>query len=221
MESYLNKPSDYFEHARMDVLRCLGSVEGKSILELGAGGGYTLAHAKTVGKAAYVAGVELMNLEGNVQQNQVLDEFHICDLSKGVPSLKCKSFDVLLCPDVLEHLAEPWDVLRNWSVYLKPGGRLLISIPNIREISVLWKIGVRGDFGYTPDGILDQTHLRFFARRNAKGLPDPSQYEQIQVVPAMHYQQGPRFRPLFSRLSLGWADDFLTHQWFVTAQKRS
>jgi len=170
MESYLNKPSDYFEHARMDVLRCLGSVEGKSILELGAGGGYTLAHAKTVGKAAYVAGVELMNLEGTVQQNEILDEFHICDLSMGIPSLKCKAFDVLLCPDVLEHLAEPWDVLRKWSVYLKPGGRLLISIPNIREISVLWKIAVRGDFGYTPDGILDHTHLRFFCATKCAGL---------------------------------------------------
>lgn len=221
MESYLNKPSDYFEHARMDVLRCLGSVEDKSILELGAGGGYTLAHAKTVGKAAYVAGVELMSLEGTVQQNDVLDEFHIFDLSTGVPELNCKAFDVLLCPDVLEHLTDPWSVLNQWSYYLKPGGRLIISIPNIREISVLWKIAVRGDFGYTPDGILDQTHLRFFARRNAKGIPDPSQYEQIQVVPAMHYQQGPRFRPLFSRLSLGWADDFLTHQWFVTALRSS
>ena len=221
MESYLNKPSDYFVHARMDVLRCLGSVEGKSILELGAGGGYTLAHAKSIGKAAYVAGVELMQLEGTAQHNPLLDEFHIGDLSNGVPELKCKAFDILLCPDVLEHLVNPWDVLRNWSVYLKPGGRLLISIPNIREISVLWKIAVRGDFEYTPDGILDHTHLRFFARRNAKGLPDPSQYEQIHVVPAMHYQQGPRFRPLFSRLSMGWADDFLTHQWFVTALRRS
>lgn len=221
MESYLHKPSDYFEHARMDVLRCLGSVEGKRILELGAGGGYTLAHAKAVGKAAYVAGVELMTLEGTVQQNPCIDEFLIRDLSSPVPSMKCDAFDVLLCPDVLEHLVDPWNVLRNWSVYLKPGGILVISLPNIREISVLWKIAVQGDFGYTPDGILDHTHLRFFARQNAGALPDPDQYEQIRVIPAMHYQKGPRFRPWISRLSLGWADDFLTHQWFVTAKKRA
>jgi len=52
---------------------------------------------------------------------------------------------MLLCPDILEHLVDPWRTLRQWSTYLKPGGRLLISIPNIREISVMWKIWGLGD----------------------------------------------------------------------------
>jgi len=127
---------------------------------------------------------------------------------------------MLLCPDILEHLVDPWRTLRQWSTYLKPGGRLLISIPNIREISVMWKIWGLGDFGYTEDGILDKTHLRFFARRNAAEIPNQDQYSNVKVIPAMAYQKGPRFRPILSRMTLGWADDFLTHQWFVTGTRR-
>ncbi|NBY29405.1 MAG: class I SAM-dependent methyltransferase, partial [Sphingobacteriia bacterium] len=89
---------------------------------------------------------------------------------------------MLLCPDILEHLVDPWRTLRQWSTYLKPGGRLLISIPNIREISVMWKIWGLGDFGYTEDGILDKTHLRFFARRNAAEIPNQDQYSNVKVI---------------------------------------
>jgi len=84
----------------------------------------------------------------------------------------------------------------------------------------MWKIWGLGDFGYTEDGILDKTHLRFFARRNAAEIPNQDQYSNVKVIPAMAYQKGPRFRPILSRMTLGWADDFLTHQWFVTGTRR-
>lgn len=217
---YQHKPEDYYRHARTDILAFLGDIEGLSILELGAGGGFTLAYAKTVGRAAYVAGVELFDLPHTAQREATLDEFHWADLNQAPVALQCSQFDILLCPDILEHLVDPWRTLRQWSTYLKPEGRLLISIPNIREISVMWKIWGLGDFGYTEDGILDKTHLRFFARRNAAEIPDQDQYCNIKVIPAMAYQKGPRFRPILSRMTLGWADDFLTHQWFVTATRR-
>ncbi|MFM7700116.1 MAG: class I SAM-dependent methyltransferase [Bacteroidota bacterium] len=217
---YQHKPEDYYRHARTDILAFLGDIEGQSILELGAGGGFTLAYAKTVGRAAYVAGVELFDLPHTAQREAALDEFHWVDLNQAPVALQCSQFDILLCPDILEHLVDPWRTLRQWSTYLKPGGRLLISIPNIREISVMWKIWGLGDFGYTEDGILDKTHLRFFARRNAAEIPNQDQYSNIKVIPAMAYQKGPRFRPILSRMTLGWADDFLTHQWFVTATRR-
>ncbi|MFM9060469.1 MAG: class I SAM-dependent methyltransferase [Bacteroidota bacterium] len=142
MESYLHKPSDYFEHARRDVLQCLGSVQGKSILELGAGGGYTLAHAKSSGQAQYVAGVELMRLEGTEQENPSIDEFYIQNLTDQPPNFRQKSFDVLLCPDVLEHLVDPWNVLQTNSYFLNHFLRLLFSIQIIRYITLFCKIAL-------------------------------------------------------------------------------
>jgi len=225
MQDYQHKPSDYYRHARMDVLRCLGSVQGQRILELGAGGGYTLAEAKSNGGASYVAGVEWMKLPETAQNSPLMDEFHHADLMKDTVELRQQNYDVLLCLDILEHLTDPWQTLQTWSKHLVPGGKLLISLPNIREISVLWKIAIHGDFAYSADGILDRTHLRFFARRNAASLPDSSQYEDVRVHAAMTYQQGlvpqgPRFRPVLNQLMFGWPEDFLTHQWFVTAVRK-
>jgi SAM-dependent methyltransferase len=39
------------------------------------------------------------------------------------------SFDYLLAFEVLEHIEHDADVLRKWVRYLKPGGRILVSVP--------------------------------------------------------------------------------------------
>lgn len=220
MSDYQNKPEDYYVHARVDVLQLLQGKSNLKILELGAGGGFTLAEAKRLGIASYVAGVELFPLEGTLQKDAILDEFHHADLNLDVLELNEKSFDVLICPDVLEHLVDPWSVLEKWSKYLKKDGLLIISIPNIREMSVMWKIFGQGDFGYTSDGILDRTHLRFFAKKNLFHLPSHQQFKRIEVKAAMHFQNGSRWRKWANRLTLGIFESFFTHQWFVTAIKK-
>lgn len=220
MSDYQNKPEDYYVHARVDVLQLLQGKSNLKILELGAGGGYTLAEAKRLGIASYVAGVELFPLEGTLQKDAILDEFHHADLNLDVLELNEKSFDVLICPDVLEHLVDPWSVLEKWSKYLKKDGLLIISIPNIREMSVMWKIFGQGDFGYTSDGILDRTHLRFFAKKNLFHLPSHQQFHHIEVKAAMHFQNGSRWRKWANRLTIGIFESFFTHQWFVTAIKK-
>ena len=221
MSDYQNKPSDYYVHARMDVLKLLEGKSIDSILELGAGGGYTLYQAKKSGLAKYVAGVELFPLEGTLQQDSLIDEFYHADLNVDFLPLQKTAFDVLICPDILEHLVDPWRVLEQWSSYVKPGGLLIISIPNIREMSVLWKIFGKGDFGYTADGILDRTHLRFFAKKNLLTLPSSKTYTQIKVMAAMRFQQGSRWRKWANKCTFGIFEEFLTHQWFVIATKKS
>ncbi|MEO6457026.1 MAG: class I SAM-dependent methyltransferase, partial [Chloroflexia bacterium] len=45
-------------------------------------------------------------------------------------------FDLILFGDVLEHLAEPWNVLQALRPKLKPGGCIVISIPNVAHWDV-------------------------------------------------------------------------------------
>jgi hypothetical protein len=47
--------------------------------------------------------------------------------------------------------------------WLKPGGRFIISLPNIMHISVLFPL-LHGRFEYKDAGILDRTHLKFFTK---------------------------------------------------------
>lgn len=79
------------------------------------------------------------------------------------------AFDYIIFADVLEHLSEPEKILRRASALLKDNGRILISVPNISHNSIM--IGLLNDqFTYSSTGLLDSTHIHFFAYENLKEM---------------------------------------------------
>ncbi len=76
-----------------------------------------------------------------------------------------RRYDAVVCADVLEHLRDPGRILEQARQLLKPGGALLVSVPNIGYAGVVLGL-LSGEFAYRPTGILDSTHLRFFTRRS-------------------------------------------------------
>jgi hypothetical protein len=72
-------------------------------------------------------------------------------------------YDYVVLADVLEHLEAPGLVLRQLPKLLLPGGRVLISTPNVGYVGALAAL-IAGKFDYAQWGILDHTHLRFFTR---------------------------------------------------------
>jgi len=64
---------------------------------------------------------------------------------------------------VIEHLARPTQLLKDIGTVLRPGGQLLLSVPNFGHWYPRVRVGT-GLFGYDRRGILDSTHLRFFTR---------------------------------------------------------
>jgi hypothetical protein len=57
--------------------------------------------------------------------------------------------------------------MRRLHALLRPGGHIIISLPNVRHHSVVLPLLLRGHWRYTEAGIMDQTHLRFFSREGA------------------------------------------------------
>lgn len=88
---------------------------------------------------------------------------------KDLSELKGEKFDVILLLDVIEHLSDPNTFLDKVTLLLKPGGTLLISVPNVAHWSVRIPL-LFGFFNYTDRAILDRTHLQFFTRRTFKKL---------------------------------------------------
>jgi SAM-dependent methyltransferase len=94
-----------------------------------------------------------------------------------------ETFDVVMLMDVLEHLVDPAATLRALHAHLAPGGRVLITGPNV----AYW--GVRRDllfgrFDYVDAGILDRTHLHFFTARTWRELVTSAGYRVNALVPA-------------------------------------
>jgi methionine biosynthesis protein MetW len=78
-------------------------------------------------------------------------------------------FDVVLFADVLEHLSNPYSELLRARDALRPGGSVILSVPNVAHWSVRTDL-LRGRFRYQPSGIMDATHLRWFTANGIRGL---------------------------------------------------
>jgi len=77
-------------------------------------------------------------------------------------TLNLEDYDYVIFADVLEHLIKPQDVIEKCKGVLKHNGSILISLPNIAHNSILINLYFN-KFKYTDVGLLDNTHIKFFA----------------------------------------------------------
>jgi methionine biosynthesis protein MetW len=136
-------------------------------------------------------------------------------------------FDALIFADVLEHLRDPWTVLRDAVQVLSPGGVVVISIPNIRHVSAMYSIAIRGRFPRRERGLFDKTHLRWFTYGDAVALCRNAGLEVLRVTPLLRLRDlpGGRANEWLDRLlgpfrSVRLVRDFLAYQFLLTATKR-
>jgi 2-polyprenyl-3-methyl-5-hydroxy-6-metoxy-1,4-benzoquinol methylase len=81
--------------------------------------------------------------------------------------------------DVLEHLYDPWAVLRRVRASLTPEASVVACIPNVQHWSVQWRLNA-GEFRYEDAGLLDRTHIRWFTRKTIGELFCSTGYEIVE-----------------------------------------
>ena len=72
--------------------------------------------------------------------------------------------------DVIEHMQDHMFFFDNIKQKMSDGGVCIGSIPNVRFIPNLVNFIFRKDWQYVGDGILDDTHLRFFTQKSIKRI---------------------------------------------------
>jgi 2-polyprenyl-3-methyl-5-hydroxy-6-metoxy-1,4-benzoquinol methylase len=155
---------------RPDVLQLVPDT-AMEILDVGCSNGELGAALRSAVPGRSVIGIDA-DLDFCKQAKDRLDAVIPADLNKldWAKTFSPNSFDCLIFADVLEHLIDPWECLRSACVCLRPGGTVVVSLPNIRHISAFCSIFVRGTFPRNPRGIFDQTHIRWFTLRDASML---------------------------------------------------
>ncbi|MBI4935590.1 MAG: class I SAM-dependent methyltransferase [Actinobacteria bacterium] len=91
------------------------------------------------------------------------------DRPDSLAVLEGHRFDVVLAADVLEHLRRPEDCLRRATELLAPGGRVIVSIPNLAHADVRVSL-LDGQVPYADLGLLDRTHIHWFTYDGVKSL---------------------------------------------------
>lgn len=213
---YSSKDVTYFAAVRTDVFDLLPD-HASRVLEIGCGTGDTLAQLKAAGRCEWAAGVELFPSAAAVARER-LDEAYEGNIEDMALGIEPDSIDVILCLDVLEHLLDPWSVIRKLDPLLKPGGILIASIPNVRHFKVIGPLILRGRWDYVDSGLLDRTHVRFFVRQSAIDLVECSGLK-VDAVKANGAPVPGSWLSLLNRLTLSVFQGFLDFQYLIRARK--
>ncbi len=179
LDAYLHSFAGYHEHARLELMALIPKTASR-VLDIGCGAGALGAELKRRGP------VEVVGVEADAcaaeRARQVLDRVHQGDI-EGLDLLYGPgSFDCIVLADILEHLRDPWSLLKHLVPLLRARGRLIASIPNVRHWSVLRGL-LEGEWTYLPAGILDRGHLRFFTLTSGRALLEAAGLAVVEVHP--------------------------------------
>ena len=159
----LQSRATYYGHERPEVA-ALVPQSARQVIDVGCGRGEFGRALKAARPDVQVRGIEPASDEAE-RARAVLDDVLVGTAESPLPAGWPRP-DCVVFADVLEHLVDPWAVLRAYHGLLAPGGSLVVSIPNVAHRTVVGPL-LQGHWKYVPAGVLDRTHLRFFTRETA------------------------------------------------------
>jgi GT2 family glycosyltransferase/SAM-dependent methyltransferase len=151
--------------ARPEVLEVV-PMSVKRVLDIGCGSG-ELGEALRERQQAEVTGIEPSPAAAIAVEK--LHRVLQCTLVDAVDRLQEERFDCIILADVLEHLSDPLGSLTLLRGLLTPDGVFVVALPNVQNWPVLRDL-LQGRWCRSSDGILDDTHVRFFTRSGIEEL---------------------------------------------------
>jgi 2-polyprenyl-3-methyl-5-hydroxy-6-metoxy-1,4-benzoquinol methylase len=177
---YTHRYGSCYESGREDLLAYV-PFEARSILDIGSARG-SFGELLKKRQSCFVTGVdtdsELLSIAG-----ERLDRVILGDIEEVMEKGMLETYDCIVCGDVLEHLNDPWKVVKGLKNHLTKGGLFVASMPNIMNWAIIFE-QLTGRWDYVPFSILSGTHIRFFTRRTCRELFEDAGYR----VKELHLQ---------------------------------
>jgi SAM-dependent methyltransferase len=129
-----------------------------------------------------VHGITLSQVE-HASAVHVCSKVWVHDLDTGLPQETEGQYDLAVFSHVLEHLRTPESLLRQISRVLRPGGQIIVALPNVLN----WHqrvLFLLGRFNYTDQGIMDVTHLRFYTYSSGRAMLEACGFRVVSAKTA-------------------------------------
>jgi 2-polyprenyl-3-methyl-5-hydroxy-6-metoxy-1,4-benzoquinol methylase len=203
---------------RWDVF-CAMPRQPRAILDIGCGTGLGFQSFRRRGSRVVGVDIDPAELE---QAAGRLDDAILMDVESDMwPAHFARSFDVVAFCDCLEHLVDPWTVLRSVPSLLTDEGVVVASIPNIRQIRLIAKLLI-GRWDYVNGaGTIQRGHVRFFTRETIVDMFEESGFERPKFFfprDTFHLRKPERLLDVLTR---GTITDLLFGSYTVAARPRS
>ena len=211
--AFLKKDSDYYTMFKWWMLPHIQNGPNV-VLDLGCASGIMGQKLLEAGKAAEVVGAEIFPAAA-AEAEKVYRKVYLGDVEEMDFDYQ-NYFDYVICGDVLEHLKDPYKIMQRISRWLKPGGKVLICVPNVRNYRLLTDLVFRGKCEYVSAGILDKTHFRFFTRSSCRSMVEEAGFKTCHEQMII---EGPK-KVFFNNATLGLFREFLAAQTFCIGEKR-
>lgn len=150
----------YGDNIRPDLLRMIPS-DGIVIASIGCGTG--ISEAELVKQNREVHGVDISEQAIALAKTRLTSARVVSPGERMMFDLS--SLDGLILADVLEHIPMAGEALRQFASMVKPGGWVVISVPNMRHWSVVLRFVILGDWPERTSGIFDATHLQMMSKK--------------------------------------------------------
>lgn len=173
LKEYAHRYGNCYESGRDDLIEQVPPDAG-CVLDIGCANGL-FGEALKRRQKCVVHGVEADEESVKTAEGR-LDNVIKGDIEKIVDEGVLGTYDCIVCGDLLEHLNNPWKVVRSLKKHLKRGGLFIASTPNIANWAVIYEM-LRGRWDYVPLSILSGTHVRFFSRGTLIKLFEGSGYK--------------------------------------------
>jgi 2-polyprenyl-3-methyl-5-hydroxy-6-metoxy-1,4-benzoquinol methylase len=190
-----HEPADRF-HRNTLLLQHVGPE--KNVLELGCSTGYItrLLLQQNCTVTAVDNDLEATHIAAGTGAVVLTRDLNCADWTDGLEP----EFDVVIMGDVLEHLVNPLEVLKQVRPLLRDGGYAVICLPNVVHWLTRLQIAL-GQFNYQPIGTLDATHLRFFSAGSALRLAEAAGYRLLRFDPIIGGRMSGHLRPAWQLLA--------------------
>lgn len=216
--NYENKDFSYYSNVRKDLVNLITKSNGLIVLEIGAAYGETLFYLKKNSIAIEAVGIDLFE-DPDKSRYKKIDRFVFGNIEELDFKEYENYFDLILLPDVLEHILEPKKTLEKIKHFLKKDGEIIVSMPNIRHYSAFVKIFFKGDFKYEESGIFDYTHVRFYCKKNIQELLQSADYKVVHCEGSIKNYKGKSMAKTINQITFGIFEAFLSTQYFFKIKK--
>lgn len=207
-----NSLSPYFSADRRELLHFLDDARYSSAIDLGCASGLLGKELISDRIVKACDGIELNPQAARVASDGLRKVWEGA-VETVFETIPWRSYDLIVMADVLEHLADPWQILRALHSNAGEDVNLLISVPNLRHKSVVFPLLFSGRFEYQDAGIMDRTHLHFFTRSSLLKILADTGWKVQKVRPNI---KGKYLKWWYPHHLL---EEFLAVQYFVLAGK--